>query len=71
MKDHIYKVIEVVGSSTNGSDEAIQNAIHTASKSLDHLDWFEVAETRGHIVEGLVAHWQVRIRIGFRLENND
>lgn len=68
MSDHVYKIIEVAGSSANSSDEATHNAIAKANESLKNLDWFEVVETRGHIVDGKVAHWQVKIKIGFRLE---
>jgi dodecin len=68
MSEHIYKVIELVGSSTTSSDDAIQNAIERASKTLKNLDWFEVAETRGHLVNGRVAHFQVTLKVGFRLE---
>ncbi len=71
MHDHVYKKIEVVGSSRVSTDDAIQNAVHTAAQSLDHLDWFEVIETRGHIVDGRVAHWQVTVKIGFRLVEDD
>ena len=67
---HTYKITEVVGSSTLGSDDAIRNAIATASLSLKNLGWFEVVEHRGHIEDGDVAHWQVTIRIGFRLEDH-
>lgn len=68
MSDHIYKVIEVVGSSKNSSDEAIRNGIARASETLKNLDWFEVVETRGHLVDGKVAHFQVTMKVGFRLE---
>lgn len=68
MDDHVYKVIEVVGSSTVSSDDAIQQAIAKSAKSLRNLDWFEVIETRGHIVNAKVAHFQVKIKIGFRLD---
>ncbi len=68
MNDHVYKVIEVVGSSTKSSDDAIQQAITKSGKSLRNLDWFEVVETRGHIVDAKVAHFQVKIKIGFRLD---
>jgi flavin-binding protein dodecin len=68
MGNHTYKMVELVGSSTAGTDEAIKNAVETASKSLRHLDWFEVVETRGHLEEGKVAHWQVKLRVAFRLE---
>lgn len=68
MTNHTYKVVEIVGSSPNGSDEAIHNAIAEASKTLRHLDWFEVTQTRGHLVDGKVAHFQVCLKVGFRLE---
>jgi len=65
---HVYKKIELVGSSTKSSDDAIQQAIARASETLRNLDWFEVVETRGHIQNGKIAHWQVTLRIGIRLE---
>jgi dodecin len=68
MNDHVYKVIELAGSSSKSSDDAIENAIAKASKTLKHLDWFEVVETRGHIQDGRVAHYQVKLKIGFRLD---
>jgi flavin-binding protein dodecin len=68
MSDHVYKMLELVGSSTQGTDDAIRNAIERAGETLRHLDWFEVLETRGHIADGKVAHYQVKIKIGFRLE---
>jgi len=69
MSANTYKYVEIIGSSTQGSDDAVNNAIAKASNTLDHLEWFEVLETRGHIINGLVAHWQVTIKIGFRLED--
>lgn len=68
MSDHIYKIVELVGSSPDGTDSAIRNAIERASKTLNNLDWFEVVETRGHIVNGSIAHFQVTLKAGFRLE---
>ncbi|MDP2248031.1 MAG: dodecin family protein [Nitrosomonadales bacterium] len=68
MSIHTYKVIELVGSSTVGTDDAINNAIAKAGKTLKHLNWFEVTETRGHIVEDKVAHYQVTLKVGFRIE---
>ena len=68
MSDHVYKKVELVGSSTTSIEDAIKNAIATASKSLKLLEWFEVAETRGHIADGKVAHYQVVLKVGFRLE---
>lgn len=68
MSDHVYKIIELVGTSTKSSDEAIELAIAKAGKSLHNLDWFEVQETRGHIVDGKIAHYQVKVKVGFRLD---
>ncbi len=67
---HTYKKIEIVGTSPVSSDEAIKNALSECSKSIDHMDWFEVVETRGHIVNGEVAHFQVTLKIGFRIEGS-
>lgn len=69
MSAHIYKMIELVGSSTIGTDDAIRNAIDKAAQTVRHMDWFEVVESRGHIVDGKVAHYQVTLKIGFRLED--
>jgi hypothetical protein len=69
MSDHIYKKIELVGSSTIGTDDAIRNALKRAGESVRNMDWFEVRETRGHIIDGQVAHWQVTLKVGFRLDN--
>jgi flavin-binding protein dodecin len=70
MTDHVYKSIEVTGSSPDGVTEAIARAIAKASESLRHLDWFEVTDIRGHIADGgQVAHYQVTVKIGFRLED--
>ena len=71
MSDHVYKIIELVGSSAKSTDDAIHNAIDRASQTLKHLDWFEVVETRGHIDDGKVAHFQVVLKVGFRLEDDD
>ncbi|MDV3237531.1 MAG: dodecin family protein [Gammaproteobacteria bacterium] len=68
MPNNVYKMIEIVGSSTKGSDDAIEKAIAKAAKTLHNLDWFEVQEIRGHIVEGKVGHYQVKIKVGFRLD---
>lgn len=69
MSAHTYKLIELVGSSTVGTDDAIRNAIAKAAQTVKHMDWFEVVETRGHIVDGKIAHYQVTIKIGFRIED--
>jgi len=68
MSDNVYKIIELAGSSSSSTDAAIENAIAKASKTLNNLDWFEVVETRGHIQDGKVAHYQVKVKIGFRLD---
>ena len=68
MANHVYKMVELVGSSTTGTDDAIRNAIETAAKTLRNLDWFEVVEHRGHLVDGKIAHWQVTLKAAFRLE---
>jgi flavin-binding protein dodecin len=68
---HVYKKIEVVGSSTRGSDEAIRNALAQCSKTLHHLEWFEVVDTRGHIVDGEVAHFQVTLKVGLRIDSGE
>jgi len=69
MSSHVYKKIEVVGSSKDSVEDAIRNAIATASKSLDHLDWFEVQEVRGSISDGAVEYYQVSLKVGFRLND--
>ena len=69
MSDHIYKKVEITGSSAVSSDDAIQKAVARAQKTLHDLRWFEVVETRGQIEDGRVAHWQVTIKVGFRLED--
>jgi hypothetical protein len=69
MSSHTYKVVEIVGSSPNGTDDAIRNAIAEAGKTLRHLDWFEVVQTRGHLADGKIGHFQVVLKVGFRLEN--
>jgi dodecin len=68
MSDHVYRVTEIVGSSPDGVDQAIRNAIARASQTLRNLDWFEVAEIRGHLQDGTVAHVQVTLKVGFRLD---
>jgi flavin-binding protein dodecin len=68
MSNHIYKKIELVGSSANGIEDAVQNAFSKASKSLRNLRWFEVVEVRGHVENGKIAHWQVTIKVGFTLD---
>ena len=69
VSEHVYKTIEVTGSSRTGTDEAIRTAIQRAAKTIHDLRWFEVIETRGEIRDGDVAHWQVTMKIGFTLED--
>ncbi len=69
MTDHTYKHIEITGSSSEGTDAAIRNAIAKASKTIKNMHWFEVVETRGYIEEEGIRYWQVTIKIGFRLED--
>ena len=70
MADRTYRVTEIVGTSPESVDKAIRNGIKRASETLRHLDWFEVTEIRGNITEGDVAHFQVGMKIGFRLEDS-
>ena len=69
MPEHIYKVIELTGSSKKGLQDAIENAIARASKTVRNMRWFEITNTRGHIEEGKVAYWQVTLKVGFTLED--
>lgn len=68
MSNNVYSLSEIVGSSDKSIEDAIENAISTASKKLRNLEWFEVTETRGHIVDGKVAHYQVALKLGFRYD---
>ena len=68
MSEHVYKLIELTGSSTSGIEDACQNAIAKASESVRNVRWFHVTETRGHVEDGKIAHWQVTIKVGFTLE---
>lgn len=69
MSDHIYKKIELVGSSKESIENATQNAVTRAAKSVRNMRWIEVSEIRGHVVDGRVDHWQVGVKIGFTLED--
>jgi len=69
MSGHVYKTIELTGSSPASIDDAIGSAIAKASKTMRNMQWFQVVDTRGHIADGKVAHWQVTIKIGFTLED--
>ncbi|HXR43099.1 MAG TPA: dodecin [Acidothermaceae bacterium] len=69
MSDRTYRVTEIVGTSTESLQQAVRNGVHRASQTLRHVDWFEVTQMRGHIVDGEVEHFQVTMKIGFRLED--
>lgn len=69
MSDHTYRVTEIVGSSGESLDAAIRNGIGRAAKTLRELDWFEVTQVRGHLENGSIAHYQVGLKVGFRLED--
>lgn len=69
MSNRTYRVSEIVGTSPNGVDEAIRNGIARAGQTLRHLDWFEVTEVRGQIADGVPEHYQVTMKVGFRLED--
>ena len=69
--NHTYRVTEIVGSSPEGVDQAIRNGIARANATLRKLDWFEVTEIRGYLVEGEIGHFQVTIKVGFRLEDTE
>ncbi len=71
MSDHIYKIIELTGSSTKGIEDAIDKAVARASTSVRNMRWFEVIETRGHIEDGKVQHYQVTIKVGFTMDENN
>lgn len=66
--NHVYKKVEIIGSSETSIENAIENALAESAKSIDNMQWFEVTETRGHIVDGKVGHYQVSLNIGFRIE---
>jgi len=68
MSKHVYKLIELTGSSPTSSDDAVVRAIAKAGESVRNIQWFEVTETRGHVQDGKVAHWQVTLKVGFTLE---
>ncbi|HVQ87254.1 MAG TPA: dodecin [Actinomycetes bacterium] len=70
MANRTYRVTEIVGTSTEGVDDAVRNGIDRASQTLRHLDWFEITQVRGQIDGGSVKHWQVGMKVGFRLEDS-
>ncbi len=69
MSDHIYKTIELVGSSSKSVEDAVQKAVAKAAETVRSLRWFQVVDTRGHIEDGRIAHWQVTLKLGFTLED--
>jgi flavin-binding protein dodecin len=69
MSEHIYKKIELVGSSPKGIEDAVKNALDRARKTVRNMRWFEVSETRGYLEDGDIAHWQVTLKVGFTLED--
>jgi flavin-binding protein dodecin len=68
MQAEVYKTVQITGSSTSGSDEAVRTAVEKAAKTIHKIRWFKVVETRGHIENGKIAHWQVTIDLGFTLD---
>jgi flavin-binding protein dodecin len=70
MPDHVYRIIQVAGSSEKSIEDAIQNAVGRASSTLRQVGWFEVIETRGHVEDGRVAHYQVTLKVGFTLDDD-
>ncbi|MFI9567148.1 dodecin [Streptomyces rishiriensis] len=71
MSNHTYRVTEIVGTSPDGVDAAVRNGLTRASRTLRNLDWFEVTQVRGQIEDGDIAHWQVGLKVGFRLDESD
>ena len=71
MAEHVYRVTEIVGTSADGIEPAIRNGVARAAKTLQNLDWFEVTEVRGHLVDGQIGHFQVGLKVGFRLNDDE
>ena len=69
MSSHVYKALELTGSSTTSIEDAVQTAIRKAAQTVRHMQWFQIMETRGHIADGSVSHWQVTLKVGFTLED--
>jgi len=69
MTGHVYKMLELTGSSATSIEDAVQNAIRKAAKTVRKMQWFPILETRGHIADGTVSHWQVTVKVGFTLED--
>ncbi|MGY0071387.1 dodecin [Streptomyces sp. QTS137] len=70
MSNHTYRVTEIVGTSPDGVEQAVRNGVERASQTLRNLDWFEVTQVRGRLEEGRIAHWQVGLKVGFRLDDS-
>jgi Uncharacterized conserved protein len=68
MTDHVYKMLELTGSSSTSIEDAVSKAVAKASETIRNIHWFTLTETRGHVVDGKVAHWQVTVKLGFTLE---
>ncbi|HET7260558.1 MAG TPA: dodecin [Casimicrobiaceae bacterium] len=68
MSESTYKLVELVGTSPAGTDDAIRNAIAKASATIKHIDWYQVMESRGHVVDGRIMHFQVTLKVGFRID---
>lgn len=68
MSEHVYKKVELTGSSPKGIEDAVANAIARANKTIHNMRWFEVVDVRGHVTDGAVAHWQVTVKVGFTLD---
>ena len=69
MTDHVYKMLELTGSSATSIEDAIRNAIAKAAKTVRRMQWFQVLDTRGHIADGKISHWQVTVKVGFTLDD--
>jgi flavin-binding protein dodecin len=69
MSSHVYKALELTGSSPTSIEDAVQTAIRKAAQTVRHMQWFQIMETRGHIADGSVSHWQVTLKVGFTLED--
>jgi flavin-binding protein dodecin len=69
MSEHVYKLLELTGTSPVGIEDAVEKAIGKASKTVRNIHWFQVVETRGHVIDGKVAHWQVTLKVGFTLDD--
>jgi hypothetical protein len=69
MSEHVYKMLELAGSSPTSIEDAVQNALRKAAKTVRRMQWFQIMETRGHIADGNVSHWQVTVKVGFTLDD--